>query len=140
MDRRGVRYNPRKEYPENDRFYNFQHNGRYLFPCDEVRLLRAVGSMHQKADRLSFVKEEGNRLDILHKTFTVARGKLFSAPVTISPGYMCNILDLGCGTGIWSIDVAECVYSETPWLRDVADTPYTARPLKESAFAGSTSS
>lgn len=43
----------------------------------------------------------------MHKTFSVARGKLFSAPVNISPGYMCNILDLGCGTGIWSIDVAE---------------------------------
>lgn len=48
----------------------------------------------------------------MHKTFTVARrGKLFNAPVHIGPGYRCNILDLGCGTGIWAIDVAEFVSS-----------------------------
>lgn len=48
----------------------------------------------------------------MHKTFTVARrGKLFTAPVRITPGYRCNILDLGCGTGIWAIDVAEFVPS-----------------------------
>jgi len=117
VDRRGVRYNPRKEYPENDRFYNFKHNGRYLFPCDEVRLPQAAVSI-PKLTRVLAVKEEGNRLDIMHKTFTVARGKLFSAPVNISPGYMCNILDLGCGTGIWSIDVAEFVHSDS-WLRDL---------------------
>jgi hypothetical protein len=37
VDRHGVAYDPRKEYPENDRFYNVWHKGRYLFPCDGVR-------------------------------------------------------------------------------------------------------
>jgi len=45
-------------------------------------------------------------MDIFHKFFTVARGdQLFSSPIreTEAP----RILDLGCGTGIWGIDVAE---------------------------------
>lgn len=45
MDRHGVAYDPRKEYPENDRFYNVWHKGRYLFPCDGVSLPDAVSSM-----------------------------------------------------------------------------------------------
>jgi len=46
------------------------------------------------------------RLDVFHKIFLVARnGVLHSAPIYSleSP----RILDLGCGTGIWVIDMAE---------------------------------
>ena len=54
--------------------------------------------------------EENERLDIFHKAFTVIRNnKLFSAPLNLVPGNVCDILDLGCGTGIWVIDVAEYV-------------------------------
>lgn len=81
------------------------------------------------------MQEEEDRLDIMHKTFSVARGKLFSAPVNIRPGYMCNILDLGCGTGIWSIDVAEFV--RTPSLTwPTTLTPTVASFPRESVFAG----
>ena len=48
------------------------------------------------------------RLDVFHKIFTVVRGDvLHSAPIhnRESP----RILDLGCGTGIWGIGMAECV-------------------------------
>lgn len=89
VDIRGLVYNPRKEYVENGRFYHAWHKGKYMFPCDE---------------------EEKNRLDIFHKLFSVMRkGKYFSAPLNISHGQRCNILDLGCGTGIWAIDTAEFV-------------------------------
>lgn len=34
------------------------------------------------------------------------RGELYNAPITESPE---NILDLGSGTGIWALDIAEYV-------------------------------
>lgn len=50
-------------------------------------------------------QEELNRLDIFHKVFLLARGnKPFQAPIRRqSP----RIMDLGTGTGIWAINVAE---------------------------------
>lgn len=46
-------------------------------------------------------------MDIFHKFFQVARKEvLHAAPLT--PNYDGpRILDLGCGTGIWAIDMAE---------------------------------
>lgn len=52
------------------------------------------------------VKAELDRMDIFHKFFLIARrDAYFSAPIhnRVSP----RILDLGCGTGIWGIDMAE---------------------------------
>lgn len=48
-------------------------------------------------------------MDILHKLFLVARReKLHSAPVPLNANWgPPRILDLGCGTGIWTIDMAE---------------------------------
>lgn len=50
-------------------------------------------------------------MDILHKLFLVARReKLHSAPVPLNNSAHwgpTRILDLGCGTGIWTIDMAE---------------------------------
>jgi ubiquinone/menaquinone biosynthesis C-methylase UbiE len=48
-------------------------------------------------------------MDIYHKLFTVARrDQLHQAPVQTSPhGEPPRILDIGCGTGIWAIDMAE---------------------------------
>ncbi|KAK4153168.1 Trans-aconitate 2-methyltransferase [Chaetomidium leptoderma] len=72
-------------YTENGRWYGTYKKGKYLFPIDETEL---------------------ERLDMFHQIFLVARSDvLHSAPI-------CNqksprILDLGCGTGIWGIDMAD---------------------------------
>ncbi|KAH7175725.1 methyl transferase [Dactylonectria macrodidyma] len=66
------------------RFYGSWQPGKYLFPVDS---------------------EELDRMDLFHKVFLVARGnKLFHAPVTRPKP---RIMDLGTGTGIWAINVAE---------------------------------
>lgn len=71
-------------YQENGRTYHGFRKGVYMFPCDE---------------------QEQDRLDIFHKVFTVARVSdgLIYAP---HPTTDARFLDLGCGTGIWAIDVA----------------------------------
>ena len=80
-----VRRIPEKypSYSENGRMYHGYRKGMYMMPCDE---------------------EEQDRLDIFHKLFTVARVSdgLIYAPHPSN----ARILDLGCGTGIWSIEVA----------------------------------
>jgi methylase of polypeptide subunit release factors len=49
---------------------------------------------------------EKDRLDIFHKFFLVAlRDALHSAPLHNQE--TPRILDIGCGTGIWAIDMAE---------------------------------
>jgi ubiquinone/menaquinone biosynthesis C-methylase UbiE len=48
-------------------------------------------------------------MDIYHKLFTVARREqLHQAPIP-QHGEPPRILDIGCGTGIWAIDMAEYV-------------------------------
>ncbi|KAI0009441.1 methyltransferase LaeA [Xylariaceae sp. FL0662B] len=75
-------------FKENERHYDLFRKGKYMFPCD---------------------KEEMDRMDIFHKFFLVARqydgdfGGLYRRPLPSRP----RILDLGCGTGIWAIDMAE---------------------------------
>lgn len=82
-----------EEYPsykENGRSYHGFRRGIYMYPCDD---------------------QEQERLDIFHKLFSVARKDclynvpldLLSNPAEARP----RILDLGCGTGIWAIDVAK---------------------------------
>lgn len=97
MDSTSLGYDPRKVYPENGRFYQAWPRGKYLFPCDDV---------------------EGDRLDIFHKVFILARnGQYLSAPLD-HPGEK-RILDLGCGTGIWAIDVAEQDAAQPVFVRGV---------------------
>ncbi|KAK4149118.1 S-adenosyl-L-methionine-dependent methyltransferase [Chaetomidium leptoderma] len=72
-------------YAENGRWYGTYKKGKYMLPIDETEL---------------------ERLDVWHKIFLVARGDvLHSAPLhnQESP----RVLDLGCGTGIWGIDMAD---------------------------------
>jgi ubiquinone/menaquinone biosynthesis C-methylase UbiE len=47
-------------------------------------------------------------MDIYHKIFEVARREsLHSVPLYPNPHDPPRILDVGCGTGIWAIDMAE---------------------------------
>ncbi|KAL1875318.1 hypothetical protein VTK73DRAFT_10155 [Phialemonium thermophilum] len=86
----------RKEYEENGRYYHSWRKGKYMFPCDE---------------------EERDRLDIFHKFFTVARrGQIHSAPLFPNQAPH-RVLDLGCGTGIWAIDMAEKYYDESIYVK-----------------------
>ncbi|KAF2868712.1 methyltransferase LaeA [Massariosphaeria phaeospora] len=77
--------NPTQNYIENGRAYHGFRRGIYMYPCDEP---------------------EKDRMDIYHKLFLVAlRDQLHQAP--IPPNWEPRILDLGCGTGIWAIDMAD---------------------------------
>ncbi|GAB1319474.1 hypothetical protein MFIFM68171_09684 [Madurella fahalii] len=72
-------------YIENGRWYGTYRKGKYMFPVDETEL---------------------ERLDVFHKIFQVARKDvLHSAPLYNQEAP--QILDLGCGTGIWGIDLAD---------------------------------
>ncbi|KAK3329461.1 S-adenosyl-L-methionine-dependent methyltransferase [Apodospora peruviana] len=79
LPRRGV-----EGFRENGRFYGACQRGEYPFPYDE---------------------DEKERLDIFHKIFCIARKDVFyNVPIYDQAP---RILDLGCGTGIWGIDVAD---------------------------------
>jgi predicted RNA methylase len=55
-----------------------------------------------------FLQDEKDRMDIYHKIFEVARrGVLHVTPIVENDNDRARILDLGCGTGIWAIDMAE---------------------------------
>ncbi|KAK0657566.1 S-adenosyl-L-methionine-dependent methyltransferase [Cercophora newfieldiana] len=72
-------------YKENDRWYGTFRKGKYMFPIDE---------------------DELNRMDIFNKFFMVARrDHPFTSP--IHNRETPRIMDLGCGTGIWGIEVAD---------------------------------
>ncbi|KAK3201700.1 hypothetical protein GRF29_164g301573, partial [Pseudopithomyces chartarum] len=72
-------------YEENGRLYHGFRRGLYMYPCDE---------------------SEKDRMDIYHQLFIVARrGHLHQTP--IPQHWSPRILDLGCGTGIWAIDMAD---------------------------------
>ncbi|KAL2184374.1 S-adenosyl-L-methionine-dependent methyltransferase [Thermothelomyces heterothallicus CBS 203.75] len=75
-------------YAENGRWYGTFKKGKYMFPIDETEL---------------------ERLDVFHKIFLVARQEAtHSAPLHNQE--TPHILDLGCGTGIWGIDMADSKY------------------------------
>ncbi|KAI5300871.1 hypothetical protein KEM56_002137 [Ascosphaera pollenicola] len=86
------------EYPpqdENGRKYHGFHRGIYMFPCDE---------------------QEMERLDFLHNLITMARSRcLHEYPIQTPVDQnglpimrpIARILDLGCGTGIWALKMAE---------------------------------
>ncbi|KAF7857027.1 hypothetical protein EAF04_009787 [Stromatinia cepivora] len=79
---------PPPDYYENGRLYHGFHKEKYMFPCDE---------------------DEKDRYDIFHKFFQVAMGDvLHSRNTKFTKNYDGpRILDLGTGTGIWAIDMAD---------------------------------
>ncbi|KAK4224498.1 S-adenosyl-L-methionine-dependent methyltransferase [Podospora fimiseda] len=77
---------------ENGRRYHAYRSGQYVLPNDE---------------------DEQERLDLQHHIWRLLiQGGLYTAPIKIpEPGADVSgefrILDLGCGTGIWAIDMAD---------------------------------
>ncbi|KAL5365881.1 S-adenosyl-L-methionine-dependent methyltransferase [Aspergillus floccosus] len=69
---------------ENGRIYQGQGIGSYLLPCDETEL---------------------DRLDFMHALFV----KVLNSPKPIHVLHPSNgrFLDLGCGTGIWAMEIAK---------------------------------
>ena len=83
-----------------------------MYPNDEVRVptnyrkTKPQQSQITKRTDWLFLQEEQDRLDIYHKIFLVCRNEeLHRAPIT--PNHSTRILDLGTGTGIWAIGMAE---------------------------------
>lgn len=74
-------------YVENGRHYQAWHRGQYPFPIDEGEL---------------------DRLDAMHKFVLVARDYLLYSPHIILDNIPnLKVLDLGCGTGMWALDIAK---------------------------------
>ncbi|KAG8405411.1 hypothetical protein J3458_022068 [Metarhizium acridum] len=90
-------------------------HGQYAGRLQHVQRLfgdRWYGRSDDKLKRSKYIfpidQEELQRLDIFHKLFLTARGNaLFSSPLDTTTDL--RILDLGTGTGIWSIDMAEAL-------------------------------
>lgn len=81
---------------ENGRTYHAFHSGSYHMPNDA---------------------EEQDRLDLLHHMFKILlKGELYTAPIDLSTtnnNPSPRILDIGCGTGLWAIDVADAYPAAT---------------------------
>ena len=94
-----------------------------MYPCDEVWLPPLLlsfssiqNSMHAcclLTEMLTYnidVQAEKERMDIYHAMFLCAQRKqLHRAPLAEprDSAEPCRVLDLGTGTGIWAIDMAE---------------------------------
>lgn len=95
---------PPPNYEENGRLYHGYRKGSYMYPCDEVN---ADIQRSGKPKLTCPLQQEMDRMDIFHKFFQVARHERLHA-LPFIPNYDGpRILDIGTGTGIWAIDMAE---------------------------------
>jgi SAM-dependent methyltransferase len=94
---------------ENGRRYHGYRDGRYFLPNDEAeQVSRFLGQESNWSSsgllRVFNNEAEQDRLDFHHHLWRLMiSGKLFNAPIS-NPQ---RVLDLGTGTGIWSIDFAD---------------------------------
>ncbi len=88
---------------ENGRMYHGYHRGIYMYPCDEVSL--SFPNAHSSLTLLR-TQAEKDRMDLFHALFLIARRQELHR-ATIESTEDIRILDLGTGTGIWAIDMAE---------------------------------
>lgn len=96
-------------YEENGRLYHMHRRGSYWLPHDDVGIDGAG-----QVDDADLRQAECDRLDLLHNLFYDQRHlnlPLHTCPLQPRPGERMHILDLGCGTGFWVIDMAEYVSS-----------------------------
>jgi ubiquinone/menaquinone biosynthesis C-methylase UbiE len=80
-----------------------------MFPNDEVIWGRfGVSLLWEEWANMDSAQAEMDRMDIYHKFFLVARrDALHWTPFIPNYDNGPRILDLGTGTGIWAIDMAE---------------------------------
>ncbi|KAJ5890043.1 hypothetical protein N7504_010853 [Penicillium tannophilum] len=85
-------------------------NGRRYCSTSLVSILAQplpliLGLAHQLIHKMPNDEEEQDRMDLTHHIWLMLLGgELYNAPIKSSPD---NILDLGTGTGIWALDIAE---------------------------------
>lgn len=92
---------------ENGRTFHGFHKGMYMYPCDEVIPVIVFHTLPASTDHCLQLQQEKDRMDIFHKLFLVARHEELHR-VRLNPNQEpLRILDLGTGTGIWAIDMAE---------------------------------
>jgi hypothetical protein len=88
--------------------YGGFRKGKYMFPNDEVIWGRLELRCGRSGLTWDSAQAEMDRMDIYHKFFLVARREaLHSTPFIPNYDNGPRILDLGTGTGIWAIDMAE---------------------------------
>ena len=76
-----------------------------MFPCDEVSRPTQMARLPLNAGP----QAEMDRMDIMHKLFLVARHEELHKSPLVANSDGLRILDVGTGTGIWAIDMAESV-------------------------------
>ncbi|KUI60476.1 hypothetical protein VP1G_07676 [Cytospora mali] len=97
-------------FMENGRMYGGWHRGQCLFPIDEVATSEERGQHIARQSELTgkFPKPELDRLDAMHKFVLVARSyNLYSPHISLGEIKNLRVLDLGCGTGMWALDMAK---------------------------------
>ncbi|KAL8859199.1 MAG: hypothetical protein Q9178_004302 [Gyalolechia marmorata] len=88
---------------ENGREYHGFRRGMYMYPCDKV----SISFDRIKDPPLKALQDEQQRMDYLHALFEVARRKELHEHPIVSIDGPPRILDLGCGTGLWVLSMAE---------------------------------
>lgn len=87
------------------RYHSYYGTNKNLNPTDEVGTIsHACVILHQGFKLRSCVKTEQDRLDLHHEIFLLLLNReLHKAPLS----HPQRILDIGTGTGIWAIDMAD---------------------------------
>lgn len=103
------------------RRYQDREISKYLLPNDQEEQGEFLASRHAMFNNLPSSDFLTDRLDLDHHTWKLSLdGKHYLAPVNEPK----KVLDLGCGTGIWAIEVAD----ENPGARIVGTDLSAVQP------------